>query len=112
MLVPRPIQSISSVLRYSGFFREGKVEGCALSGLRLDPDPPAQPLQNLLANGQSDSGALELVSPVQPLEKNEDPLKVLRFNPQAIVPHGKDPFIATVFRGGDMYLREFGTAVF
>src|ERR1700724_871914 len=111
MLVPRPIQSISSVLRYSGFFREGKVEGCALSGLRLDPDPSAQPLQNLLANGQSDSSALELVSPVQPLEKDEDPLKVLRINPQAIVAHGKEPFMATVFPGRNVYVRDFGTAV-
>src|ERR1700724_4707847 len=107
MLVPRPIQSISSVLRYSGFFREGKVEGCALSGLRLDPDPPAQPLQNLLANGQSDSGTLELFLPVQPLEKDEDLFKVLRVNSHPIVSHGKDPFLATVFRGRDVYLRDF-----
>jgi hypothetical protein len=79
--------------------------------LRLDPDPPAQPLQTLLANGQSDSSALELVSSVQPLEKDKDPLKVLRINPQAIVSHGKDPFRATVFPGRDVYAWDFGTAV-
>jgi hypothetical protein len=39
----------------------------------------------LFANGQSDSGTLELFSPVQPLENYEDPLKVLRLNSQTIV---------------------------
>jgi hypothetical protein len=56
-------------------------------------------------------GALELVSPVQALEKDEDPFKVLRVNSQAIVAHGKNPFVATVFRSGDVYARDFGAAV-
>ena len=49
---------------------------------------------------------------MQSLEKNEDPFKVLRINPEAVVAYGKDPFIATVFRGGDMYARDFGTVIF
>src|SRR5438445_1554668 len=76
------------------------------------PDPSPQPLQNLLANGQSDSRALELRSPVQALKKDEDPFKVLWVNSHAIVPHGKNPFLATVFGGRDMHVRHFGAVVF
>src|ERR1700678_1579259 len=35
----------------SHFFGQGKVEGRAFSGLRLDPDPSTQLVQNLFANG-------------------------------------------------------------
>ena len=49
---------------------------------------------------------------MQSLEKNEDPFKVLRINSHAIVSHGEDPFLAAVFRGRDVYLRDFGAAVF
>ena len=45
-----------------------------------------------LANSQSNSGSLEFISPVQPLEKDKNPFEILRGNPQAIVAHGKDPF--------------------
>jgi hypothetical protein len=79
--------------------------------LGLDPDPAAQPLQNFLANSQSDSRALELISSVQPLEKDKDTFKVLGGNAQAIVAHGKNPFIVIVFRSRDVYARGFGAAV-
>jgi hypothetical protein len=49
---------------------------------------------------------------MQTLEKDEDPLKVPGVDPQSVVTHGKDPFMSAVFRCGDVYLRDFGTAVF
>src|SRR6202030_3760503 len=64
------------------------------------------------ANGQSDAGALEFFSPMQPLENYEDPFEVLRVNSHAIVLHTKNPFIATVLCGRDVYVRSFGGAVF
>src|SRR3984957_19361969 len=96
---------------FSTSFWQGEVEGRALFGFRLYPDPAAQPLQDFLANSQSDSGALELVSPVQSLEKDKNLFKVLRGYPQAIVAHGKDPFIPTVFRSRNVYARDCGAAV-
>ena len=80
-------------------------------GLGLDPDPAAKAFQDFLTNRQSDSSALVLVSPMQPLEKDEDLFKVLGSDPQAIVAHGKDPLVVTVFRGGDVYTRKLGAAV-
>src|ERR1700720_4512941 len=80
--------------------------------MRLNPNPPAQPVHNFLANGQSDSGALELFSPMQPLENYEDPFEVLRVNSHAIVLDAKDPFTATALRGRDVYAGDFGGAVF
>jgi len=48
---------------------------------------------------------------MQPLENNKDPFKVLRGDSKAVVPHGKDPFLAAVFLGGDVYMRSGCTAV-
>jgi hypothetical protein len=44
--------------------------------LRVDPDPLAQPLQNLLASGPAASGALKLFFSAQPPEKDEDAIEV------------------------------------
>jgi hypothetical protein len=79
--------------------------------LRLDPDPPTQTLNNLLAHGQSDSGAGELVLSVQALEKDEDLFKVSRVDPESIVSYGKNPVIATGLRGGEVHVGDFGTSV-
>ena len=72
-------------------------------GLRFNPYPPPQPIHNLPAHSQSNSGALELLLSVQPLKKDEYPFEILRLNPQAIVPHGKDPFLARLIRCRDVY---------
>ena len=64
---------------------QGKAKGRALSGLRLDRDAAAVPLDDLLADRQADAGAGELFPLVQPLEHAEDPFEVLRLDSQPVV---------------------------
>jgi hypothetical protein len=55
--------------------RQGKAKGGTVPGLRLDRDVAAVPLDDLLADRQSDAGAGELFAFVQPLEHAEDPFE-------------------------------------
>ena len=82
-----------------------------MARLRFNPDPSAQSFQCLLTNRQSDSRTCELVTPVQTLEKDEDPFKVLRVNAHSIVAHGKYPLTAAIC-GGDVHVRDGRTAIF
>ena len=78
----------------------------------VDPSPAcdstemvaAVPLDDLLADRQADAGAGELVSLVQPLEHAEDPLEVLRVDPQPVVLHREEPLPVAVLRGRDVHL--------
>ena len=82
-----------------------------MAGLRFDPDPAAQSLEHFLADGQADARTLKLFAAVQTLEQNEDPFKVLRLDPQAVIAHAEDPFPVTVTRDRDMNAGGVGTAV-
>jgi len=93
-------------------FWKSEMENRPLLRLRLDPDSAAEPFEHLLANSQADSGALVLLSAVQTLEKDENPLKVLRIDSDAVVAHRKCPFVAAAIGDGDVYVRSRGTAIF
>src|SRR5688572_25596189 len=78
---------------YLLFFRllvdscQRKAKGGTLSGLRFDRDVPAMPLDNLLADGQSDAGPGVLVPLVQTLEHSKNLLEVLRIDADSVVSH-------------------------
>ena len=78
-----------------------------MPGVRLDRNVAAVPLDNLLADRQSNSGAGELIPLVQPLKHAENFFEVLRVNSQSIVFHRKIPFLAAVLGGGDVDFEEF-----
>ena len=61
------------------------------------------PLDDLLADGQSDAGAGKLFALVQPLEHAENPFEVLRVDSQAVVLHRKYPLLSAVLGGGDVH---------
>src|SRR5258708_5538084 len=79
---------------------------------RLNPDSSPQPIQNLLTNCQSNPGPFELTSPVQPLKNHENSFEILGVDSHAIVPYGKDPILAAIFCGSDVYARLFDAAIF
>ena len=72
---------------------DGEVEGRALAGLRLDPDPAAVALDDFLADRQADAGAGILVAGVQALEDQEDAFGVLRVDADAVVADGEEPCV-------------------
>src|SRR5688572_19133643 len=71
--------------------RDGEEEHRALVRDRLDTDAAAVPLDDLAAEGQSDARALVFLTRVQPLEHLEDPLEVLRLDPDTVVGHRELP---------------------
>src|SRR5206468_3389620 len=93
----RPLPSADSlVLRrplrfHLSLLGQRKVEDRAAVRRRLDPDAPAVPAHDLLADRQSDAGAGVLLPGVEPLEDHEDPLRVLRLDPDSVVTHAEEP---------------------
>src|SRR3954449_11866882 len=63
---------------------EGRTEARS-AGVRVQPDPAAVPLDDLLAHRQADAGPGELVLAVQTLEDHEDALAVLGLDADAVV---------------------------
>src|SRR5690606_25778613 len=74
-----------------GMVREREVEGGAVAGFGLVPDPPAVPLDDLLAHRQPDPRPLVLVAGVEALEDLKYPLAVLRGDPDPVVGHRELP---------------------
>src|SRR4030095_1203504 len=70
---------------------QGEEDGRTPADLRLHPDPPAMPLDDLLADRQTDAGSWVRTAVVQALEDDEDPLKILRLDADAVVAHAEDP---------------------
>src|SRR5690242_2237677 len=58
---------------------------------------------NALADGKPYSGARDLIA-MQTPEKPEDPFRMWRINPDAVVLHGKDPLRLSLF-GAEMNAR-------
>ena len=71
---------------------------------RVHPDPSAVVLDDPLADGHADAGARILLPGVEALENNEDTLRVLRVDADAVVPHGEQP-LAVPLLGPDVDLR-------
>src|SRR5882762_2709627 len=93
------------------------------SFLRLDPDSPAMPFDDLFADGKPDAGSGILVSSVQSLENDKDPVEILLGNADSIIAHRKMPatrllldtnadldrtFTAELDRIGNKVLKELG----
>src|SRR5579871_2998363 len=74
------------------------------AGLRFRPDPPPISLDNMLANCQPEPRPWILFVPMQALEKPENALRLLRLEPDAVVPDAHHPLAVAPF-GGDMNAR-------
>ena len=70
----------------------------------FDRNAAAVPLDDLLADSQSDAGARKLFPFVQPLKHAENSLKILRVNSQAVILHRECPLLSAILGGRDVYL--------
>src|SRR5579862_1983681 len=85
-----PGSAIGVLLVRVGRPGQREAEPGALAGRRVEPDPPAEVLDDLPAHGQSDAGA-RVAAVVEALEKHEYALGVLRVDPQAVVGEREQP---------------------
>src|SRR5664279_4317507 len=69
-------------------------------------------LNDLLADGQSYTGAGELFAFVQPLEHAKNSFEVPRIDSQSVVLHREYPFLRAILGRGDVYLGNSGALVF
>src|SRR6185503_4538874 len=72
--------------------RQGEKKRRAPARLRFHPDPAAMAFDDFLADRQADAGAGIFLAAVQPLEDQEDALKILRSDANPIIPHAEFPF--------------------
>ena len=70
------------------------------------------PFDDFLTDGQSDAGAAELFSFVQPLKHAENSFEILRVNAESVVFHRKTPFPVAIQSSGDMDPGNAGFLVF
>src|ERR1017187_5345962 len=80
-------------------------KGRAVPRRGFKPDFAAMPFHNSLAHGQTNAGAGIFFPCVQTLKDHEDPLRIFRFDADAIVVDGEHPLAALV-AGGHMDARE------
>src|SRR5690625_3143203 len=73
---------------------DGEVEGCSCILLRLCPNLAVVTVNDALYRGQSYALAIELAGRVQPLERHEQPVCILRIETGAIVTHEAGFFAA------------------
>jgi len=78
------------MLHFDGLGK-GETESGPLGRLRIDPDAAAVPFHDLLAEGQADAGAGVLFPTVQALEDDENSLRILGVDANAVVAHGEGP---------------------
>src|ERR1700722_12417071 len=71
--------------------RQGEAEPCAAGVVGVEPDLPAEVLDDLAGHGQADAGARVGGPLVQPLEDHEDALSVLRLDADAVVGKSEQP---------------------
>src|SRR5579871_3212289 len=76
------------------FEGNGKMEGRALARYRVEPDTSAVALDDLLTDGESDSGAGVFLDAMQALEDAEDALRVVGLDPDAVIFDRENPFAA------------------
>src|SRR5919106_1124266 len=84
--------------------RQREIKRAAFPSLGLHPDPPTMALDDFLGDRQTDAGAGILVSAMQALEDQEDPLGKLRLDADAVVPHPQEPILPPACRANrDLY---------
>jgi len=83
--------------------RQGEVEGGTIAGLRLNPYGAAMPLDDFLANCQTDAGSREFVALMQPLKHRKYDLEVFFIYAEPIVLYGKSPFTVHIWTGRYLY---------
>jgi hypothetical protein len=86
-----PITKMIRSIGLDGTGREGKPEGRAMARRALDPDAAAVPLDDLLADGQTDAGARALLLQVQALEDSKDAVSELPRDADTVVVDGDQP---------------------
>jgi hypothetical protein len=90
---------------------QGEAEGRSSTGNRpLEPNAAAVLLHDTLTDGQANAASGVLFAAVQPLEKTEDSIGILRLDPNAVIGHGEyGPAVA--FFGCNMDTTDLLTAV-
>src|SRR6476659_7841592 len=83
--------------RRRGSARQGEAEFRSFPRFRLYPNTSVMPLDDALANGQTHSCAGQLAS-VQPLENAEDPIGILRVDPNPVVFNADCPLVSSLGR--------------
>ena len=71
-----------------------EVEGGAVAGRALDPDPPAVLVDDLLADREPDARARVAIGAVQAVERAEDDLGLVRIQADAVVADGDHRHVA------------------
>src|SRR5437667_6998807 len=71
--------------------RKTEVECRAPVQVRLAPDPAVMAIDDLLAGGETESGAFEFTPPMQPFERLEDLLVEFRVDADAVVANANAP---------------------
>ena len=72
-------------------FRDGKIKSRALAHFRFHPDPASVAFDDAFADRQPDPGPGVFLARVQPLEYDENALRILRFDADAVVPDAELP---------------------
>src|SRR6266487_5381858 len=73
--------------------REREGEGGAAPRLRFDPDAPPMSLHDPFADGETDARTRVFLPGMEPLKDDENALGVFRFDPDAVVGDGENPFM-------------------
>src|SRR5271166_1059704 len=79
------------IILVPSFIRNGEMEGGTCSRFRLHPHAAAVPFHNLFADRQANAGARILLTAVQALENNENPVKILRGYANAVIAYAELP---------------------
>src|SRR5271165_274312 len=90
---------LTAFILIPSFIRNGEMEDGTCSRFRLHPHPATVPLHNLLADSQADTRARILLAAMQALENNEDPVKVLGGNANAVIAYAELPGAVLPCRG-------------
>ena len=69
------------------------------------------PLDDLLADCESDAGAGKFLAFMQPLEHDKNSVEVLRIDSQAVIAHRESPFAPAIFGGGNVNARHAGVLI-
>src|SRR5208282_1179413 len=98
---------VGKLFRRRTFARQRELEDRTVASLGLDPDLSATVLDDLLADGQTDSVARIFGPGVQTLEDDKNMFCVLRVNADAVIAHAEQPLRARLLRAHGNFRRIF-----
>ena len=93
----------------TGFERE--ITRAAVIQFSVDPNPSLMAINNSFADGQSDPSAGKLLTSMQTLKNDKDPLSLIHVDADAVILHRKQEFAVLLGRI-DFYSRRTRIAIF